>query len=157
MIRPLLIHLVFMLLGYAAAVAVATTVTLMAMGAPTVFPDQGNWGSFYSYWRDLPRLYVFGLSITAIYALPGWLISAIYAEFRNERRKYWYAAAGVVTALLALTLAGMAKELRTEPMMFFGSLAGGFAGGLIYWSLAGRRSGGWKTWAMGGEPQGTAP
>ena len=82
--------------------------------------------------------------ITSLYALPGWLISVVTAEFRNERRRYWFAAAGVLTALLALFLAGMGLALISMPAMFIGSLIGGFFGGLAYWAAAGRGSGGWR-------------
>jgi hypothetical protein len=142
--RPFLTHLLFMLLGYALAVLVATTIAVLIMGLPTVLPDNGNWGSFFSFWRDFPSLFLGGLTITAMYALPGWLISAIAAEFRKEQRRYWFAAAGVLTALSAFFLAGMGRGLMSMPAMFFGSLIGGFFGGLAYWAVAGRRSGHWR-------------
>jgi hypothetical protein len=143
--RPFLLHLLFMPLGYALAVLVSVTIACVVMGLPTVLPDKGNWGSFYSFWRDFPSLFLGGLTITAMYALPGWLICVITAEFRNEKRRYWFAAAGVLTALLALFLAGMGHLPLSMPPMFFGSLIGGFFGGLAYWAVTGRRSGHWRT------------
>lgn len=145
MTRPFLLHLLFMLLGYALAVLVSTTIAMLVMGTPTVLPDNGNWGSFYAYWRDFPRFFFGGLTVTALYALPGWLISVIVAEFRKERRRFWFAAAGALTALLALFLAGMGRGMLMMPAMFFGSLIGGFFGGLAYWSATGQRSGGWRS------------
>ena len=142
MTRPL--HLLFMILGYVLAVLVSVTIACIVMGLPTVLPDKGNWGSFYAFWRDFPGLFVGGLYITSLYALPGWLISGVTAEYFNERRKYWFAAAGVLTALLALLLAGRGTGMISMPAMSVGSLIGGFFGGLAYWAAAGRSSGGWR-------------
>jgi energy-converting hydrogenase Eha subunit A len=150
--RALFIHLLFMLLGYALAVLVSVTIAVFVMGLPKVLPDNGNWGSFYSFWRDFPNLFLGGLTITALYALPGWLISVVAAEFRKEQGKYWFAAAGVLTALLALFLAGMGRGLMSMPAMFFGSLTGGFFGGLVYWAVIGRRSGHWRTRSVPADP-----
>ena len=144
MTRPFLLHLLFMALGYALAVLVSVTIACTVMGLPTVFPDNGNWGSFYAFWRDFPSLFLGGLSITAMYALPGWLITVVIAELRGERRKYWFGAAGVLTALLALFLSSTWIILLSAPAMFFGSLIGGFCGGMAYWAAAGRSSGGWR-------------
>jgi hypothetical protein len=144
MTRPFIRHLLFMALGYALAVLVSVTIACVVMGLPTVFPDNGNWGSFYSFWRDFPSLFLGGLTITAMYALPGWLICVIAAEYRKEERRYWFAAAGVLTALLALFLAGMGRGMLSMPAMLFGSLIGGFFGGLVYWAVAGNRSGQWR-------------
>ena len=80
-----------------------------------------------------------------MYALPGWLITVVIAGFRRERRKYWFAAAGVLTALLALSLSSIWIILLSAPAMIFGSLIGGFFGGLAYWAVAGRKkSGQWR-------------
>jgi hypothetical protein len=143
--RPFLLQLLLMALGYALAVLVSVTIACVVMALPTVFPDNGNWGSFYSFWRDFPSLFLGGLTITAMYALPGWLICVIAAEYRKEERRYWFAAAGVLTALLALFLAGMGRGMLSMPAMFFGSVIGGFFGGLAYWAVAGRRSGDWRS------------
>ncbi len=139
------IHLLFMLLGYALAVLVSVTIACVVMGLPTVLPDNGNWGSFYAFWRDFPSLFLGGLTITAMYALPGWLITVVIAGFRRERRKYWFAAAGVLTALLALSLSSMWIILLSAPAMIFGSLIGGFFGGLAYWVAAGKKPGQWRS------------
>ena len=144
MTRPFLLHLLFMILGYALAVLVSVTIACVVMGLPTILPDNGNWGSFYSFWRDFPNLFLGVLTITVMYDLPGWLISVVTAELRKEQRRYWFAAAGVLTALLALFLAGMGLVPLSMPAMFFGSLIGGFFGGLAYWAAAGIRSGQWR-------------
>jgi hypothetical protein len=140
----LIVHLLFMLLGYALAVLVSVTIAVVIMGLPTTLPDNGNWGSFYSFWRDFPSVFLGGLTITSMYALPGWLISVLIAEARREQRRFWFAAAGVLTALLALFLAGMGRIPLSMPAMFFGSLIGGLCGGLAYWAVAGKRSGQWR-------------
>jgi energy-converting hydrogenase Eha subunit A len=146
MTRPFLIHLLFMLLGYALAVLTATTVVCIVMGLPTVFPDQGAWGSFQRYLKDFPMMFAFGMMLTAMYALPGWLISVVTAEIRNERRKYWFAVAGLLTALLAHLLSGGANyTIFADIFMTAAILAGGLCGGLAYWALTGRRSGSWKS------------
>jgi hypothetical protein len=144
MTRPFLLHLLFMLLGYALAVLVAATITVMVMGVPTVLPDQGRFGSFYSFWRDFPKMFISGLYMTAIFAFPGWLTAVCAAEIRKEQRKYWFGAAGVVTALAALFMSGLGDALFQLPALFFGALIGGFFGGLAYWAVIGRRSGDWR-------------
>ena len=122
MTRPFLIHLVF--------------------GAPTVFPDQGQWGSFYRYVRDLPAMFIIGLMMTALYGLPGWLISVIAAEWRNLRGAAYFAIAGILTAALAIFIGGRGRALFPETLMNIAILIGGLFGGLAYWVIAGRRSGG---------------
>jgi hypothetical protein len=144
MTRPLLLHLFFMILGYALAVPVASTITTIVMIAPTVLPDQGKWGSFYLFMDDFPGWYYGGMWIAAIYAFPGWIVSVITAEIRKEQRKYWFAAAGVLTVLLAFTFTGFGRRIMTDPMIMFSTLIGGFFGGLVYWAMAGRRSGNWR-------------
>jgi energy-converting hydrogenase Eha subunit A len=146
MIRPFFIHLLSMLLGYAFAVLTATTVVCLVRGLPTVFPDQGQWGSFYRYLNDLPAIFSVGLMMTAAFGLPGWLISVVLAEVRDERRKFWFALAGVLTALLAHLFAGGTYNSSFDGIFMIASiLAGGLFGGLAYWALTGRRSGSWKS------------
>ncbi len=145
MTRPLLLHLLFMALGYALAVLTATTVVCIAMGLPTVFPDQGAWGSFQRYLKDFPMMFAFGTMMTAMYGLPGWLISVVTAEIRNERRKYWFAIAGLLTALLAQMLSGGVNyTIFADIFMIAAILIGGLCGGLAYWAVVGKLSGKWK-------------
>ncbi len=146
MTRSFLIHLMFMVLGYILAVLVASAITVFILFAPTIFPDNGAWGSAYKAWRDLPGMLLFGAYFTAIYALPGWLISVVVAELRNMRGKYLFGVAGILTAMLAhLVDNWMAGGMFSTPMIFGGSLVGGFCGGLVYWAIAGKRSGAWKS------------
>jgi hypothetical protein len=142
--RPFLIHLLFMLLGYALAVLVATTIVVAIMGAPTIFPDQGAWGSFYKFMQDFPMMFGFGLMMTSIYGLPGWLVTVIFAEWRDRRSRLFFAAAGVLTALLAMIIAGMGHGLFSERLLHGACLIGGLFGGLAYWAIAGKSSANWR-------------
>jgi hypothetical protein len=89
--RNFLKHLLFLILGYALAVAVASALTVFVKFAPTVLPDNGAWGSAYKALETLPVFLMFGAFYTAMFALPGWLISVVMAERNDERRKYWFA------------------------------------------------------------------
>jgi energy-converting hydrogenase Eha subunit A len=143
--QAFLIHLLFMLLGYALAVLTATTVVCVVTGLPTVFPDQGQWGSFYRYLKDFPAMFAVGLMMTAMYGLSGWIISVVTAEIRSERRRFWFGFAGVLTALLAQMLSSW-RNFTIFPDIFMTAaiLTGGLCGGLVYWAVIGRRSGSWK-------------
>jgi hypothetical protein len=145
--RAFVIHLLFMLLGYALAVLVSVTIAIAITGFTTALSDNGAMGSPYSFLREFPNLFLLGLSITALYALPGSLISVVTAEYRKERRKFCFAAAGLATALLALLLAGMGRDLLSDPALYIASLTGGFFGGLVYWAVIGKRSGQWRNLA----------
>jgi energy-converting hydrogenase Eha subunit A len=143
--RPFLIHLLFMLLGYALAVLTATTVVCVILGLPTVLPDQGRWGSFYRYLQDLPPMLCVGAIMTAMYGFPGWLISVTTAEIRSERRKIWFAVAGTLTGLLAQRISRGRSFIDSSDAFFtVAILIGGFCGGLAYWLVAGKRSGIWR-------------
>lgn len=144
MTRPFLAHLLFMTFGYALAVLFATTVVVLIQGAPTIFPDHGAWGSFYRYLNDFPAMFLFGLMMTAMYGLTGWLISVIVAEWKGRRGKYWFAIAGVLSAFLAILIAGRFQRIFDDWLMNGGILAGGFCGGLAYWAVAGKKSANWK-------------
>jgi len=142
-----------MALGYALAVAVATLTVCILIGLPSVFPDQGQWGSFYRNLNDLPLMLYVGAFMTAAYGFPGWLISVITAEIRSERRKFWFAIAGLLTALLAQTLSrGMNYTIFSDIFMTIAILIGGLCGGIVYWFVAGKRSGIWRRAASIGVP-----
>ena len=142
--KHILIHLLFMALGYALAVLVATTVVVTIMGAPTILPDQGKWGSFYHFAQDFPMMFLFGLMMTSLYGLPGWLMTVIFAELRVRRGRLFFAVTGLWTALLALLVAGMGKGMFSEALLNIACLIGGICGGLAYWAIAGKNSGNWK-------------
>ena len=145
MTKTLALRGVWMTLGYGLAVLVATTVVCVVNGLPTVLPDQGRFGSFYRYWADFPMMFSFGLMMTAVYGLPGWLITVVSAEWRGRQGKYWFASAGMLTALLAIFIASRFQGLFYEWVLNGSILIGGFCGGLAYWALAGKSSGNWKS------------
>jgi hypothetical protein len=144
MTRRILIHILFMLLGYGLAVLTATVAVCIVMGMPTVFPDDGRWGSFFKFAQDLPMIFTIGLMMTAVYGLPGWIVSVVIAEFRRERRRYWFAAAGVGTAFASHLIAGSGHGMHLGDTMLYASLIGGFCGGIAYRAVAGRFSGQWR-------------
>ncbi len=145
-------HIGFMILGYALAVCGASTITVFVMFVPTVLPDNGAWGSAYKALETLPMFLMFGAFYTSMLALPGWLISVSIAERQNEQRKYWFGIAGVATTVLAHGIAlYFVGKIFAEPLTIFGSLIGGFFGGLIYWVIAGKKSGNWKVNAVTGK------
>lgn len=145
MARTLALRGIWMLLGYALAVLVATTVVCIAFGLPTMFPDGGRYGSFYAYLKDFPMMFMVGGMMTAIYGLPGWLISVTMAERRGRQGKLWFALAGVLTAALAILIAGRFQRVFDETWLNIAILIGGCAGGLAYWALSGKNSGNWKS------------
>lgn len=135
----------FMALGYALAVLVATTIACALFGLPTVLPDDGRWGSFHTYIRDFPAMFMVGGMMTAIYGFPGWLISVVIAEWKNLRSRRYFAVAGMLTAVFALLIAGRFQGLFPEVSLNLACLGGGFCGGLAYWAVAGKSSGQWRT------------
>jgi hypothetical protein len=144
MTRPFLLHLLFMLLGFAlAALAAATIISLIAL-LPSSSSYPYYWSKVFSNGRQVPGTLLLATYAVAIYALPGWLISVVIAEIWKERRWQSFALAGVFTALVALYYANMERELSSLSILFFGILASGFFGGLVYWAVAGRRSGDWR-------------
>jgi hypothetical protein len=144
-------RLVWMILGYAVAVLVATFVTVALVVAISALPDNGRLGSFYTLTKDILAFAYVGLIVTSGYALPGWLISVGVAAWRAESRKGYFIITGGLTAILAhLILSGLAGS---GPMLgltgemggiFLWSILGGLCGGWAYWRVAVVRFGRWK-------------
>jgi hypothetical protein len=144
-------RLVWMILGYAVAVLVATFVTVALVVAISALPDNGRLGSFYTLTKDILAFAYVGLIVTSGYALPGWLISVGVAAWRAESRKGYFIITGGLTAILAhLILSGLAGS---GPMfgltgdmggIFLWSILGGLCGGWAYWRVALVRFGRWK-------------
>ncbi len=133
-------RLIWMVLGYAVAVVVATFVTVALVVAASALPDGGRFGSYYKVMSDVVAFAYVGLIVTSGYALPGWLISVVIAGFRAETRRLYFIITGVLTAHLAqLILAGFAGG---GPM--FGLT--GEMGGIYLWSMIGGAFGGWAYW-----------
>jgi hypothetical protein len=145
-------RLVWMILGYAVAVLVATFVTVALVVAISALPDNGRLGSFYTLTKDILAFAYVGLIVTSGYALPGWLISVGVAAWRAESRKGYFIITGGLTAILAhLILSGLAGS---GPMfgltgdmggIFLWSILGGLCGGWAYWRVALVRFGRWRT------------
>jgi hypothetical protein len=142
--RPLLIHLLFIVLGYALAIFVALLAFCIVIGLGSTMPDQREWGSLNLDVKDLPIMFAVGFFITAIYGLPGWLASVVFAEIRSERRALPFAIGGVFTAILAVFLARMGLLVFSDTILQRSILFGGFCGGLAYWVAVGKRSGSWR-------------
>ncbi len=141
MTRPLLTHILWMILGYAIAVLAATCVTVIALRYPTNLIKPGKILDF----SDLRSMFIFGLLATGPYAFPGWLISMITAEIRNERRGLYFAIAGLVTASVAVLLFGASAPDMASGLRFIVTcLIGGVLGGLVYWRTVGRNTAQWK-------------
>jgi hypothetical protein len=135
-------RLVWMILGYAVAVLVATFVTVALVVAISALPDKGRLGSFYTLTKDILAFAYVGLIVTSGYALPGWLISVGVAAWRAETRKGYFIITGGLTAILAhLILSGLAGS---GPMI---GLTGEM-GGIFLWSILGGLCGGWAYWRM---------
>jgi hypothetical protein len=145
-------RLVWMILGYAVAVLVATFLTVGLVVAVSALPDNGRLGSFYTLTKDVLAFAYVGLIVTSGYALPGWLISVGVAAWRGETRMVYFIITGGLTAILAhLILSGLAGS---GPMfgltgemggIFLWSILGGLCGGLAYWRVALVRFGRWRT------------
>jgi hypothetical protein len=143
--------LLWMFLGYVAAVHVATLVTVSLVVAASALPDAGMLGSYYKVMANgLAMLYI-GLLLTSIYAFPGWLVSVIIAAVRSIKTKTYFIIAGGLTALLAHVffstfrgggfMFGLTGELGA---IFLWSLIGGLCGGWAYWRVAVVRFGKWR-------------
>jgi hypothetical protein len=145
MTRPLLIHLLRMVIGYIAAVvaaAIAASLMLMALSDFSL----GSEPSFILA-RILDALGTFAaLSIFAslfivVSAFPVWAISVLIAEWRNIRSRNMYLIAGVLAACPFL----IAKSLSEPDLISFRItvLLAGLVGGYVYWRIAGRSAGTW--------------
>lgn len=135
-------------LAYGAAVAAATALTVLLVCGWIL--ATGGLGSKSGFLADLFRMFWQGWIITALTALPGWLLSVMLAETFAERRRGFFLATGAMTALFAHALliyslgsgAGLSELASIVPVVVF-SVAGGIIGGLVHWRIAGRQSGAW--------------
>lgn len=131
-------------LGYAAAVTVATLVAVaVAFLADYLDSAAGRPGAGPSF-AEIPMWLAFGWMVTALHALPGFVAAVAYAEVNSESRNWWFAGAGVATALAATLIGSHGHGLFPDMAMNFGVLLGGAIGGIAYWAVAGRTSGGWS-------------
>jgi hypothetical protein len=143
-------RIAFAFFGYLAAVLVAVVATMFAILLPTVFPDDGAWGSYYATSRSLGDIFPFVLMTTFLTALPGFLVTLFVA-----RRGGWmgwlpFACAGTLNTVVALAIFDVALGMPDRvplhmPLLgmplaiLLPCLPGGFAGGFAYWAVV-RRS-----------------
>lgn len=127
--------------AYVAAVFVATLVALLFMVLPDLFGQ-----SLHRITEFFSDMFVAGLMVTFLTALPGFLIAIFFAI--ACRWKMWaaYAAAGTANGVFALALFGsyLVGRIWPDPRMLIACLAGGFVGGLAFWAAGGRKAGIWR-------------
>ena len=134
-------QLAWKILGYAAAVVVATFITVALVVAVSTFPDNGRFGSYYKVINDVLGMAYIGMIMTSTYGSPGWLIAVCIAAWRAEKRKVYFVIAGGLTSLLAhFLLSGIAGAWT------FG--ISGELGGIFVWSFIGGLCGGWAYWRV---------
>lgn len=137
-------------LGYPAAVLVSVSVTVFVMLAPSALPDKGALGSFYAISRELNNIFLIGLVITFVTALPGFLLTLLVARKAGWVGWLPYSLAGALDAVVAWLIFGIAIQmpdpaplraslLGAPLQIVLPSLLGGFAGGVAYWAVV-RRS-----------------
>ena len=141
MIRAFLSHFLSMLVGYILAVIVCAAIILFIISLPT--PLQGSSG-----WASDPLNNVSGrlltlAQITAIAALPGWVITALISELALLRSKWLFALAGCFSAALACFLFNALLDTQMDTGMNVSTLVGGLFGGITYWAIAGKNAGNW--------------
>ena len=143
-------HIAWMFLGYVVAVHVATFVTVAIIVIVSTLPDNGMMGSYYRVISSAVSMLMIGLLITAVYALPGWLISVLIAAFRSIRHTTYFVIGGGLTALSAHvfftgggrdTMFGITGEFG---LILLWSMIGGLCGGWAYWRVAVVRFGRWR-------------
>ena len=134
----LLVKFAIAMVGYVAAVIAAVAVTLFLILLPTALPDNGAWGSFYAYTRDLPVVVYGGLVITFVAAFPGFLVTLGLAALAKWQTWLPFTIAGGADALLSHSLVDIQMGSFMPPSYIAASVPGGLAGGFIYWAFAGR-------------------
>ncbi|MEM7214581.1 MAG: hypothetical protein AAF423_03485 [Pseudomonadota bacterium] len=127
-------RLVLYAVGYIFAVLIAVSVAVVLAILPTVFPDNGKWGSFYKEVEFLHLIIFLGISYTGMTALPGYALTLVLARRMDLHSAGFYIAAGVLTALLAhLILASFAGGFFLNGLkIFYTSFPGGAAGAYGY-------------------------
>jgi ABC-type cobalamin transport system permease subunit len=118
--------LVFVLrcFGYGLAVLASVLVTLLL----PVFPELVGWYDL----KGLLALFIVGLPVTGIGALPAFMIAVYVQSSRDIRSPYYWIISGVAAALFANVLFAVVFMPMTNFIIFNSSLIGGGAGGFIY-------------------------
>jgi len=137
--KALALDLAWLALSYAAAVLVAVCVSVALMALPSFFPGLGMWQSFAAFREDVPGLLVFGMLITGLFGLPGFLIALRLAQRGSWSRVGQFAFAGCANTLLAIILFQIYMGAPVLPLsIYLPCFPGGYAGGVAYWFLRAR-------------------
>lgn len=119
--------ILFVALGYIAAVLTATTVVIGLM----CFWAGADNGLF--------QIFLVGLAYTFGCALPGFIVTVVLARILQVRAWLFFVIAGGIDGPLSLVF--FDRSLLDDTFVFM-VLAGGLAGGLIYWLVGYYRRGG---------------
>lgn len=136
---PAVLDLVRILTGYVAAVLVSVLVTIMPM--VLLLGLAPPWGTDRPLaLADVWPLIGYGVYMTGIFALPGFIVTVCLARMRCWRDWQPFALAGGVNALLALTLADATgtESISAAPDFVALCLPGGVTGAIAYWIVTGR-------------------
>ncbi|UPA26064.1 hypothetical protein [Shinella oryzae] len=119
--------ILFVALGYIAAVLTATTVVIVLL-------------YFWSGASDgLFEIFVVGLAYTFGCALPGFIVTVVLARVLQVRAWLFFVIAGGIDGPFSLVF--IDRSLLSDALAVM-VLAGGLAGGLIYWLVGYYRRGG---------------
>lgn len=123
--KQIVVRLGRILMGYAVAVLVATTIVLLPFGLFT------SWGA---------SIWVFGVFITATTAFFPTMFFVLVNETKGRLGPYGHMFSGAGVALAAhlvfLAFEGSFLTRGTDSSLIFLSMIGGAAGALAYWKIA---------------------
>ena len=121
--------------GYVFAVLSAVLVTEFLIFAPTIFPDGGKFGSFYSTLNQTTNALFSGVLFTAITALPGYAVTLIVAKKLEKHSPYFYCFCGMLTALSAhgILWSFIGQFFPEAIQIILCSVPGGAAGAYAYY------------------------
>lgn len=122
-------------LGYIIAVLIAVFVTELFMFAPTVFPDGGEFGSFFNTLESALTVFWAGILYTFVTAFPGFILTIVFAKWKNEHSILFYCVCGILTTLLAHCLLALfiGGQFVQGVWIIVCSIPGGAAGAYAYY------------------------
>ncbi|MBX3579256.1 MAG: hypothetical protein KF723_18805 [Rhizobiaceae bacterium] len=125
-------------LGYAMAVIAATAVTVALVAGATLLSGAET-RTVREFLDDWATLAFIGLIVTAVSALPGFLVALWVAARHRWTRwsQFAFAGAGDAVAAVVLTSLFFWDAIMTV-WILLACIAGGLAGGAAYWLAAGR-------------------
>ncbi|MGD9913515.1 MAG: hypothetical protein AB7S80_05480 [Rhizobiaceae bacterium] len=115
--------------GYAAAVLVASIVTIIFVMAPAIVAT----GFTQAVIDNAGRLLAFGLVATGSMALPGFVFTVWLAGYSGWNRWTLFALAGLADAFVALVILQVYLGGMLAPELLLPCFPGGYAGGIAYW------------------------